>query len=238
MLGWPQSQRTPTTWCDERAELRAFWMRSMSGALTPRGAHERLLQFLRQAPFEDLGFARSTTIARFARGVPKSSLGLERRRTDCRHRRTHRRGRPQPARHTHGPSLIRGRRGVARRRIPRAGQNHYARAGERRPAAAPLSSQPLARLTCRSPKKPRSRPSSWAMPSIGSTTSASPDSIGCSPSTPRLTAARVIIVVAGMEGPCRASSAGLVERPGRRRADQRRLRRELWRAHGPAGDAQ
>ena len=45
----------------------------------------------------------------------------------------------------------------------------------------------------------------------------------------RLDAARVIIVVAGMEGALPSVVAGLVERAGDRRADEHRLRRQLRR---------
>ena len=49
--------------------------------------------------------------------------------------------------------------------------------------------------------------------STASTTSASPASTGCSPSTPASTAARVVIVVAGMEGALPSVVGGLVDVP-------------------------
>ena len=54
----------------------------------------------------------------------------------------------------------------------------------------------------------------------------------------RLDAARVIIVVAGMEGALPSVVAGLVERAGDRRADQRRLRRQLRRHRRAARHAE
>ena len=54
----------------------------------------------------------------------------------------------------------------------------------------------------------------------------------------RLAAARVIIVVAGMEGALPSVVAGLVERAGHRRADERRLRRQLRRHRRAARHAE
>ena len=54
----------------------------------------------------------------------------------------------------------------------------------------------------------------------------------------RLAAARVIIVVAGMEGALPSVVAGLVGVPVDRGADQRGLRRQLRRDGGAAGDAE
>jgi NCAIR mutase (PurE)-related protein len=42
----------------DRIELRSLLDEVGSGALTPEAAHARILQFLRHGPFEDLGFAR------------------------------------------------------------------------------------------------------------------------------------------------------------------------------------
>ena len=42
----------------DRLELRALLDEVGSGGLTPEAAHARILQFLRHGPFEDLGFAR------------------------------------------------------------------------------------------------------------------------------------------------------------------------------------
>ncbi len=54
----------------------------------------------------------------------------------------------------------------------------------------------------------------------------------------RLSAARVIIVVAGMEGALPSVVAGLVARAGHRGADERRLRREFRGHRGAARHAQ
>ena len=54
----------------------------------------------------------------------------------------------------------------------------------------------------------------------------------------RLIEARVVIVCAGMEGALPSVVGGLVDVPGDRRADQRRLRRELPRPGRAARDAQ
>ena len=54
----------------------------------------------------------------------------------------------------------------------------------------------------------------------------------------RLAAARVVIVVAGMEGALPSVDFRAGQRAGDRRADERRLRRQLRRHRGPAGHAQ
>ena len=54
----------------------------------------------------------------------------------------------------------------------------------------------------------------------------------------RLTAARVVIVVAGMEGALPSVVGGLVEVAGHCRPDERRLRRQFRRDHRPAGHAE
>ena len=82
------------------------------------------------------------------------------------------------------------------------------------------------------------RRAAWATTSSASTTSASPASTACSPTASSCARASVLIVVAGMEGALPSVVGGLVDRPGHRRADQRRLRRQLRRPRRAAGDAQ
>jgi NCAIR mutase (PurE)-related protein len=57
------------------AELEAFLGAVRSGALTHEAAHERLLQFLRQAPFENLGFARVDHHRALRQGCPEVIFG-------------------------------------------------------------------------------------------------------------------------------------------------------------------
>lgn len=57
------------------AELEAFLGNVRSGALTPEAAHDRLLQFLRQAPFENLGFARVDHHRAVRQGCPEVIFG-------------------------------------------------------------------------------------------------------------------------------------------------------------------
>ena len=59
-----------------RSELRALLEEVSAGALTPEAAHARLLQFVRQAPFEDLGFARVDHHRRVRQGFPEVVFGL------------------------------------------------------------------------------------------------------------------------------------------------------------------
>ena len=57
------------------AELDAFLGDVRSGALTPEAAHDRLLQVLRQAPFENLGFARVDHHRAVRQGCPEVIFG-------------------------------------------------------------------------------------------------------------------------------------------------------------------
>jgi NCAIR mutase (PurE)-related protein len=58
-----------------RADLHALLADVGSGALTPEVAQDRLLQFLRQAPFEDLGFARVDHHRALRQGCPEVIFG-------------------------------------------------------------------------------------------------------------------------------------------------------------------
>jgi pyridinium-3,5-biscarboxylic acid mononucleotide synthase len=54
-----------------RQELAALLARVHTGQDTPEAAHERILQYLRQAPFEDIGFARVDHQRRTRQGFPE-----------------------------------------------------------------------------------------------------------------------------------------------------------------------
>ena len=56
-------------------ELRALLAEVRSGAVTPEAALDRVLQYLRQAPFEDLGFARVDHHRAIRQGVPEVVFG-------------------------------------------------------------------------------------------------------------------------------------------------------------------
>jgi NCAIR mutase (PurE)-related protein len=58
-----------------RYELLALLEAVQTGALAPEAAHEQLLQFVRQAPFEDLGFARVDHHRRVRQGFPEVIYG-------------------------------------------------------------------------------------------------------------------------------------------------------------------
>ena len=58
-----------------RHELRLLLERVHAGELTPEAAHDLFLQFLRQAPFEDLGFARIDHHRRTRQGFPEVVFG-------------------------------------------------------------------------------------------------------------------------------------------------------------------
>lgn len=57
------------------SDLRSLLHDVQSGALTLEAAHERLLQFLRQKPFEDLGFARVDHHRSLRQGFPEVVFG-------------------------------------------------------------------------------------------------------------------------------------------------------------------
>ena len=59
-----------------RHELHALLEEVRAGIVTPEAAHVRLLQFVRQAPFEDLGFARVDHHRRVRQGFPEVVFGL------------------------------------------------------------------------------------------------------------------------------------------------------------------
>src|SRR4026208_405680 len=58
-----------------RHELKTLLEQVRSGALTPESAQDRFLQYLRQAPFEDLGFARVDHHRSAQQGFPEVVFG-------------------------------------------------------------------------------------------------------------------------------------------------------------------
>jgi NCAIR mutase (PurE)-related protein len=58
-----------------RLQLRALLDHVQSGALTPEAAQDQLLQFLRQSPFEDIGFARIDHHRNVRQGFPEVVFG-------------------------------------------------------------------------------------------------------------------------------------------------------------------
>ena len=58
-----------------RTELQDLLQDVQSGRLTLEAAHDRILQVLRQAPFEDLGFARVDHHRRMRQGFPEVVFG-------------------------------------------------------------------------------------------------------------------------------------------------------------------
>jgi NCAIR mutase (PurE)-related protein len=59
----------------KRPELHALLRDVQAGRLTPEAAQERVLQYLRQAPFEDLGFARVDHHRSVRQGFPEVIFG-------------------------------------------------------------------------------------------------------------------------------------------------------------------
>jgi len=59
-----------------RQDLRGLLEDVRAGSVTPQAAHDQLFQFLRQAPFEDLGFARVDHHRSVRQGFPEVIFGL------------------------------------------------------------------------------------------------------------------------------------------------------------------
>src|SRR5262249_936542 len=58
-----------------RRQLRDILDQVRSGSTTPEAAHDQLLQFLRQSPYEDLGFARVDHHRHVRQGFPEVVFG-------------------------------------------------------------------------------------------------------------------------------------------------------------------
>jgi NCAIR mutase (PurE)-related protein len=58
-----------------RQQLRSLLDQVRAGSTTPEAAHEQLLQFLRQSPYEDLGFARVDHHRHVRQGFPEVVFG-------------------------------------------------------------------------------------------------------------------------------------------------------------------
>ena len=59
----------------KRQDLQSLLADVRSGAVTPDAAHQRILQYLRQAPFEDLGYARVDHHRATRQGLPEVIFG-------------------------------------------------------------------------------------------------------------------------------------------------------------------
>jgi len=57
-------------------QIKALLDQVQTGTLTPEAAHDRLLQYLRQKPFEDIGFARVDHHRASRQGFPEVVFGL------------------------------------------------------------------------------------------------------------------------------------------------------------------
>lgn len=58
-----------------RPELQSLLQDVQAGRLTPEAAHDRIFQYLRQAPFEDIEFARVDHHRRIRKGFPEVIFG-------------------------------------------------------------------------------------------------------------------------------------------------------------------
>jgi NCAIR mutase (PurE)-related protein len=198
-----------------RLQLRTLLEEVRSGAITPESAHEQLLQYLRQSPYEDLGFARVD------------------------HHRTIRQGFPEVV---YGPGKSPEQIAAISEQIVNAGQNllvtrttrdAYTAVHERLPAAS--FHEQARTITLRSRAMPQGRgtivvaAAGTADLPIAEEAVVSAEIMGNTVDRlydvgvaglhrllaehARLTAAHVVIVVAGMEGALPSVVGGLVEAP-------------------------
>ena len=191
-------------------DIRALLERLTHGDLALDAAVDELAGKFRQQPFEDLGFARVDHHRASRQGFPEVILGLGK-------------SADQVAAIaerivSRGHSLLVTRADAAmyaavRAQAPAAVFHETARAitlkaGDIAPGQGTVLIAAAGTSDLPSPKKPPSRPRRWGMSSIGCTTSASPDFIGCSASTTGLPPLASSSSSPGWKARCRASSRG------------------------------
>jgi NCAIR mutase (PurE)-related protein len=138
------------------------------GSLTVEAAHARLTGALRDAPFEDLGFARIDHHRAVRQGMPEVVFGQGKT--------------PAQVAEISARIVAKGHNLL----VTRADRDVWAAVQERLPRAVlhdtarAFSSPAPAPLTCRSPRRPRSRPKPSGTTWTGCSTSASPASTGSS----------------------------------------------------------
>ena len=198
-----------------RHELRALFERVRAGVETPEAAHERVLQVLRQAPFEDLGFARIDHHRRTRQGFPEVIFGQGK---------TPAQVAAIAARIVEaGHSLLVTRTDAIAHaavtvRIPDAVFNPLARTITRHADAAPPGRGPIVVAAAGTADLPVAEEAAVCAEAMGNTVERVFD-VGVAglhrllAEHDRLAAARVVIVVAGMEGALASVVGGLVDVP-------------------------
>ena len=191
-----------------RAELQGFLAEVRSGALSLEVAHDRLLQFYARLPFEDLGFARVDHHRALRQGCPEVIFGPGKTPGDYSHRRTHRSRRGKVC-------LSRTDRAsfdAVFERVPKAEFHELARTITLAWGTATRPRHHCRQAAAGTADLPVAEEAAVSAELMGNVVDRLYD-VGVAglhrllAEHARLMAARVIIVVAGMEGPCRASLA-------------------------------
>jgi NCAIR mutase (PurE)-related protein len=198
-----------------RLQLREILNQVQAGDLTPEAAHARLLQFLRHAPFEDLGFARVDHHRSIRQGFPEVVYGQGKT--------------PQQLALIasriveSGQNLLVTRTDLAafehvQDRVPGALFHETARAITHRVSEVPSGKGTVAVAVAGTADLPVAEEAVVSLEIMGNTVDRLYD-VGVAglhrllAVHDRLTAARVVIVVAGMEGALPSVVGGLVDVP-------------------------
>ena len=198
-----------------RLQLRALLDQVQSGALTPEAAHAQLLQFLRHSPFEDLGFARVDHHRSVRQGFPEVVFGQ---------------GKTPEQIAAIAERIVAAQHNllvtrttaeayeVIRERLPAAVFHPQARAVTLRSAEMPAGRGTVLVLAAGTADLPVAEEAVVSAEIMGNTVDTLYD-VGVAglhrllAEHARLTAAHVVIVIAGMEGALPSVVGGLVEAP-------------------------
>jgi NCAIR mutase (PurE)-related protein len=198
-----------------RLQLRALLDAVQSGATTPELAHEQLLQYLRQSPFEDLGFARVDHHRSIRQGFPEvvygagktatQIAGISERIVNAGHNLLVTRTTPEAFE-------------AVRERLPAASFHEQARTITLRSVAMPQGRGTVLVAAAGTADLPVAEEAVVSAEIMGNTVDRLYD-VGVAglhrllSEHARLTAAHVVIVVAGMEGALPSVVGGLVDAP-------------------------
>jgi len=198
-----------------RLQLRDLIDEVRSGTLTPEAAHARILQFLRHGPFEDVGFARVDHHRSIRQGFPEVVFGQ---------------GKTAGQVATIAERIIASGQNLlvtrtnqeayeaVSRLLPEAQFNEVARTITLKVADAPLGRGTVAVAAAGTADLPVAEEAVASLEIMGNTVDRLYD-VGVSglhrllAVHDRLTTARVVIVVAGMEGALPSVVGGLVDAP-------------------------
>ena len=198
-----------------RLELRALLDQVETGAVTPEAAHGRILQFLRHGPYEDLGFARVDHHRSIRQGFPEVIFGPGKAPDQIAAiaERIVAAGQNLLVTRTTGEAHV-----AVSRRLPAATFNEIARTITLRTSDPPAGRGTIAVAAAGTADLPVAEEAVVSLEMMGNTVDRLYD-VGVAglhrllAVHDRLTTARVVIVVAGMEGALPSVVGGLVDAP-------------------------